>query len=246
MIHLVGDFDFDTPGKTLSVNRSQGLLILHPDILVSSTKVADSSQCTRKALLQEIIRSTSAPTPSLAFGNMLHELMQRCLMENQWDADFTNKVIDEIVTENGSMLWSMDLTGETAKSEILERSKEFPSFAQQFVGSTPKVRLPLSRSIVRHSLLTCRYLGGCFPARFESFRLFSSSSRYRRWSRRRGRYLVSSLWTQRQDRRFSQLEYYRLDWFADSTNATFRNQDWSSECRNGTSCADHALHLAHE
>lgn len=62
-------------------------------------------------------------------------------MENQWEADFTNKAIDEIVTENNSMLWSMELTGETAKAELLERSKEFSAFAERFVGSIPKVSI---------------------------------------------------------------------------------------------------------
>ncbi|GAA5914570.1 hypothetical protein JCM5296_006275 [Sporobolomyces johnsonii] len=138
-INLIGPFDAslkDVPSLTL--DRSTGLLILHPDILVSSTKVADSSHCTRKALLQELIRTLGGATPALAYGNMLHELMQRCLLEGRWDDDWRYEAIDEIVKENGGMLWTMDLSFDAARLQLRERSKEFGAFAERFMGDKPK------------------------------------------------------------------------------------------------------------
>lgn len=122
------------------VDRSLGLVILHPDILVSSTKVADSSHCTRKALLQEIIRSTGPPTPSLVYGNMLHEVMQRSFTANRWDDTFRKDVINSIIAEHGADLWSMDLSFDAARENVLEKSKDFESFADRFVADKPKVR----------------------------------------------------------------------------------------------------------
>ncbi|GAA5964056.1 hypothetical protein JCM3765_000884 [Sporobolomyces pararoseus] len=138
-INLVGEFDLASDdSQPLAIDRTSGLLILHPDILVSSTKVADSSHCTRKALLQEIIRSSGPPTPSLVYGNMLHELMQKSLLENRWDEEFRKKTINEILAENGGALWSMDLSFDEAREQVLERSKDFEAFAQRFVGDKPK------------------------------------------------------------------------------------------------------------
>ncbi|CEQ40945.1 SPOSA6832_02624, partial [Sporobolomyces salmonicolor] len=138
-INLIGPFDASvTEVPSLTLNRSTGLLILHPDILVSSTKVADSSHCTRKALLQELIRTLGGATPSLAYGNMLHELMQRCLLEGRWDDEWRYETINDIVKENGGMLWTMDLSFDAARLQLRERSKEFGTFAERFMGDKPK------------------------------------------------------------------------------------------------------------
>ncbi|BGP51084.1 DNA replication endonuclease-helicase Dna2 [Rhodotorula kratochvilovae] len=131
----------DTP---LQLTRSSGLLILHPDILVSSTKVADSSHCTRKAVLQELIRTLGQSTPSLLYGNMLHALLQSCMSDNTWDDEYRFARIDDIVKENGGMLWELEVSFDKARMELRERSKEFEAFAERFAGDKPKADAFLS------------------------------------------------------------------------------------------------------
>ncbi|GAA6010418.1 hypothetical protein JCM10207_001295 [Rhodosporidiobolus poonsookiae] len=145
IVNLIGAFDpLLTSSPSLTLTRSDGLLILHPDILVSSTKVADSSHCTRKAVLQEIIRTLGGSNPSVAYGNMLHALMQSCLADGRWDEEFRHARIDEIVKENGGQLWTMELSFEKARDELRERSKEFEAFADRFVGDKPEADAFLS------------------------------------------------------------------------------------------------------
>ena len=55
------------------------LLILHPDILVPSTKVSNLASCMRKPLIQDRLSGTSETNVSLVMGSMLHELLQACL-----------------------------------------------------------------------------------------------------------------------------------------------------------------------
>lgn len=55
------------------------LLVVHPDVLVSATKVADVASCIRKPVVQDRLRGASDVTLSLVMGNMLHELLQACL-----------------------------------------------------------------------------------------------------------------------------------------------------------------------
>lgn len=138
-VNLIGAF---VPSATpsLTIDRLSGLLVLHPDILVSSTKVADSSHCARKALLQELIRTTGGATPALSYGNMLHELMQACLTEGKWDKEWRKDKIDEIVMREVQTLWSMELGVDTAREQMLQRSEGFAAFEDLFFRPTPGVR----------------------------------------------------------------------------------------------------------
>ncbi|SPO23950.1 related to DNA2 - DNA helicase [Ustilago trichophora] len=55
------------------------LLVVHPDVLVPATKVADVASCIRKPVVQDRLRGASDMSISLVMGNMLHELLQACL-----------------------------------------------------------------------------------------------------------------------------------------------------------------------
>ncbi|KAI3491157.1 hypothetical protein L1887_44555 [Cichorium endivia] len=60
-------------------NAPDNLLVVHPDVLVPATKVADVASCIRKPVVQDRLRGASDTTISLVMGNMLHELLQACL-----------------------------------------------------------------------------------------------------------------------------------------------------------------------
>jgi DNA replication ATP-dependent helicase Dna2 len=140
--NLIGEFNPDlTPA--MQITRNEGSLILHPDILVSSTKVADSAHCARKALLQELIRTsagTGSASPSLVYGNMIHELMQSAMIEQKWDDEWRRKKIQDIVAEQVGQLWTMDLSVDRAVETMMDKSKELEAFSALFVGENPKVR----------------------------------------------------------------------------------------------------------
>ena len=55
------------------------LLVIHPDVLVPATKVADVASCIRKPIVQDRLRGASDVSLALVMGNMLHELLQACL-----------------------------------------------------------------------------------------------------------------------------------------------------------------------
>ncbi|KAI5475195.1 DNA replication ATP-dependent helicase Dna2 [Pseudohyphozyma bogoriensis] len=135
-VNLIGPLS-PTSTPALTIDRLTGLIILHPDILVSSTKVADSSHCARKALLQEIIRVTGGSTPSLVYGNMLHELMQACLSEGKWDEEWRREKIKEILKRGVMELWSIELEVDVALEMMVEKSKGFEAFRDLFVGQKP-------------------------------------------------------------------------------------------------------------
>lgn len=143
IVNLIGDFDASTT-PSLHVTRSTHLLILHPDILVSSTKVADTSSCARRALLQEIIRSSSnVSSPALVYGNMLHELMQSCLTEGEWGEEKRDEKIESVLMGQVKELWGIKLGVEEARREMRSKSNGFGHFAEVYVRDTPSVSLQL-------------------------------------------------------------------------------------------------------
>lgn len=136
VINLIGPFSPLSTPSLLLTRQLPHLLIHHPDILVSSTKVADSSSCSRKALLQEIIRTVGGSNPSLIYGNMLHEVLQGVLLEGEERKDAVEKAVEGNVGE----MWSCELGVERAKEEMMKRSEVFDAFGEMFVGEKPKVR----------------------------------------------------------------------------------------------------------
>ncbi|KAH7281949.1 hypothetical protein KP509_35G004800 [Ceratopteris richardii] len=76
-VNVIGDFDVD--GKCV-IDRDNNLLIVHPDVLISGSKVGSSFSCPRRAVLDERIRSNSVAFPAL-LGTMIHELFQVALRD---------------------------------------------------------------------------------------------------------------------------------------------------------------------
>src|ERR1700731_4353220 len=74
-INIIGTFT----NNTCVIDNPHGLLILHPDNLVSSTHVADSFKCIRRAVLQDQIKATSETSKPLVYGSMIHELFQTAI-----------------------------------------------------------------------------------------------------------------------------------------------------------------------
>ncbi|SGY77362.1 BQ5605_C005g03616 [Microbotryum silenes-dioicae] len=164
-INVVGPFDL-TASPSAIIDRLSGYLILHPDILVSSTKVADSAQCSRKALLQEIIRSSEGTNSSLVYGNMLHALMQACMLDNRWDDEYRKEKIQSIVQSEMQTLWSINKPGpieaERAREEMWEKSRDFEQFSHIFVGDDLSLRavLPDAHSVRGGSTVRLAISGG--------------------------------------------------------------------------------------
>lgn len=141
-INLIGSFDATVTPSLVLTRRDSSLIILHPDILVSSTKVADSAHCTRKALLQELIRTSAgsgSASPALIYGNMLHELMQASMVEGRWDDEWRKERIQEVVHDQVAQLWTCDLSVDKAVEDMLDKSKELEGFSATFIGAKPQV-----------------------------------------------------------------------------------------------------------
>ncbi|OAA51715.1 DNA replication factor Dna2 [Metarhizium rileyi] len=134
-VHIIGSFS--ARGQCI-IDDKQNLLILHPDQLISSTVVADSFGCLRRAVLQDRVKATSESSPPLVYGTMLHEIFQEALMENQWDLPFLSRIVDKITEKHVEDLYTIKIGLPSAKEHLLSKMTELSCWAKTFVTSKPQ------------------------------------------------------------------------------------------------------------
>ncbi|KAH6617964.1 DNA replication factor Dna2-domain-containing protein [Chaetomium sp. MPI-SDFR-AT-0129] len=134
-VHIIGVFE---PSGRCVVDNNHNILILHPDQLVSSTVVADSFTCMRRAVLQDRVKATSEATPPLVYGTILHEVFQEALMANNWDLGFLGSVVSKILRNHLEDLYIIKVTMEDAHAHVMSKMPELRSWAQAFVAASPK------------------------------------------------------------------------------------------------------------
>jgi len=116
------------------------MIILHPDLLLTATALSNAPQCRRKPILSSLVRAASDFTPALVWGNMLHEVMQRCLTEDRWEEAFVNCCIHDAVLGGLGDLVKIGLGEDVARTEVTERAKGMKSFKDKYLSQEPKVR----------------------------------------------------------------------------------------------------------
>ncbi|KAK3901632.1 hypothetical protein C8A05DRAFT_34693 [Staphylotrichum tortipilum] len=134
-VHIIGNFEGS--GRCV-IDNNHNILILHPDQLVSSTVVADSFTCMRRAVLQDRVKATSAATPPLVYGTILHEVFQEAMMANNWSLDFLGSAINKTLQKHLEDLYVIKVTMEDAQSHLLSKMPELRAWAQAFVSAAPK------------------------------------------------------------------------------------------------------------
>jgi DNA replication ATP-dependent helicase Dna2 len=143
-INIIGSFITAAPStssivSSIAITSKSNLLILHPDLLLTATALSDATQCRRKPLLSNLVRSSSDTTPALVWGNMLHEVMQSCFSAGRWEESWINEKIDEVIYKGLNELLKIDISVEQAKSEVRTRAKGLLVFSQKYLGEIPKV-----------------------------------------------------------------------------------------------------------
>ncbi|KAG6828441.1 hypothetical protein H0H92_007968 [Tricholoma furcatifolium] len=143
VINVLGTF---TPAATssssvtlsITITAKSNFIILHPDLLLTATALSNSSQCRRKPLLSDLVRATSATTPALVWGNMLHEVMQSCLSEGRWEPTWVDGKIEEVISKGLNELIKIDTSIEQAKREVTSRAKGLLAFSERYISDFPK------------------------------------------------------------------------------------------------------------
>lgn len=135
-VHIIGIFE---PSGRCIINDAENMLILHPDHLITSTSVADSFGCTRRAVLKERVKTTSEKNPPLVYGTILHEIFQAAMMANRWDTAWLTELIEIVVKKHIEDLYTIKLQMSQAVEYLLSKMGELQTWAELFVSSKPNV-----------------------------------------------------------------------------------------------------------
>ena len=111
-------------------------------MLLTATALSTAPQCRRKPLITNLVRSSVDVTPSLIWGNILHEVMQACLCEGRWDSAWLDAQIGDVVRRSLGDLMRVNMGIEQAVSEVRLRAQGLRSFADKYMSDTPKVGAP--------------------------------------------------------------------------------------------------------
>ncbi len=114
------------------------LLIIHPDHMLSAGTVADSYDCTRKAVFKDRVRGPSEQRKPMIYGTILHEIFQQALSTNRWDEEFLADVVETTVENHVDGLWELGMQDTTlAIEEIKAKMGEMASWARIYVAEQP-------------------------------------------------------------------------------------------------------------
>ncbi|KAI0225461.1 DNA replication endonuclease-helicase Dna2 [Massospora cicadina] len=121
------------------VDDAAGYLVLNPNLLISTTHLADSFSCMRRAILSSRVRSpeTSDAGP-VVFGNMLHTLLQRGLLHNRFDPAFLADATRQILKNGGEGLYLCDLDEGEAENYLQVGALQLRGWAERYVGPSPR------------------------------------------------------------------------------------------------------------
>jgi len=135
LVNVIGHF---TNG-TCIIDNSCGFLILHPDNLVSSTHVADSFKCIRRAVLQDQIKATGEISKPLVYGSIIHELFQQALSKMDFSTRHLESTLADLLIRHIEQLYCINVTPFDATAEIREKFPLLQTWAQVFVVPKPSM-----------------------------------------------------------------------------------------------------------
>jgi DNA replication ATP-dependent helicase Dna2 len=135
LVNVIGHFQNDT----CIVDNTAGFLILHPDNLVSSTHVADSFKCLRRAVLQDQIKATTETSKPLIYGSIIHELFQQALLKMDFTTPHLEAALADLVVRHIEKLYCIGLPPEHATIELREKLPLLQMWAQLFVAPNPSM-----------------------------------------------------------------------------------------------------------
>jgi len=97
-------------------------VVLHPDLLLSPSRVSQSFPCLRRGLLSEWLRSGDRSRRTV-LGQMKHELFEQCLRSNDFSPEHVLKVCREILSDFKFMT-ELFAVNETSEGKVLSEMKQ--------------------------------------------------------------------------------------------------------------------------
>lgn len=116
-IHVTGG-DTDPRTSQYVVDNDHCTLAIHPDTLISGTRISEALDCERKAVLSERFNSSSGKSVAMLLGTILHELFERALRARDFTDATLQKATDELLVEYLESIYAIDESEGSLRAQI--------------------------------------------------------------------------------------------------------------------------------
>ncbi|KAJ1537085.1 Tripartite DNA replication factor, partial [Nowakowskiella sp. JEL0078] len=118
-VNVIGEFSSNYLPK-IDITNASNLIILHPDILITTTNIAESFSCLRRAVIQSRLRFTNKVAPPMIFGNIIHQLMQFALENNIWEVSKLTEEAGKLIESNLQEIYAAGIDEKQALESIIQ------------------------------------------------------------------------------------------------------------------------------
>ncbi|ONK72257.1 uncharacterized protein A4U43_C04F17470 [Asparagus officinalis] len=127
-INVIGEFD--NQGKCV-IDHDNNLLIIHPDILVSGTRVASSFNCPRRAVLDERLKCSEHSVAAL-IGTLLHQIFQAGLVKDSPTRHFLEEYAGTVLHNSIENLYACGASETDVYSTLTEAIPKILNWLRYF------------------------------------------------------------------------------------------------------------------
>eukprot|EP00736_Rhodelphis_marinus_P010559 Rmarinus@m.29999 len=120
------------------VDDNKGLIVIHPDCLVSGTRISESFTCLRRAFLSARAPEQGSSAACL-YGVMLHSLFENAVTSGGLSPAELDRDIADIVSTNLLELYALSLTEADADKRLREGYPVIEEWLKEFCGNSRSV-----------------------------------------------------------------------------------------------------------
>ncbi|XP_020148913.1 DNA replication ATP-dependent helicase/nuclease JHS1 [Aegilops tauschii subsp. strangulata] len=128
-VSVIGEFS--DQGKC-TVDHDSNLVIVHPELLISGTRVASSFHCPRRSVLDERLKSNEYSTSAL-MGTLLHQVFQAGLLEDVPSRQFLEQHAKEVLLNNLESLYACGASERSTHSILIEAIPKMLNWYKSFM-----------------------------------------------------------------------------------------------------------------
>ncbi|KAH1248157.1 DNA replication ATP-dependent helicase/nuclease DNA2 [Glycine max] len=127
-VHIIGQFDL---GGNCDIDHNKNFLIVHPDILVSGTRVAASLSCPRRTVLDERLKNNDYSIIALT-GTLLHQIFQAGLTKENPTVNFMDDYAEVVLQRNIESLYACGVNENDVRKTLRDAIPRILSWIKQF------------------------------------------------------------------------------------------------------------------
>ncbi|XP_052154106.1 DNA replication ATP-dependent helicase/nuclease JHS1 isoform X3 [Oryza glaberrima] len=115
-VSVIGEF---TDQGICIIDHDKNLVIVHPELLISGTRVASSFHCPRRSVLDDRLKSNEYSTSAL-IGTLLHQVFQAGLLEDVPSTQFLEQQAKEVLLKNIESLYACGASESNTLKTLIE------------------------------------------------------------------------------------------------------------------------------